>query len=146
MILNIKKLYPDITTPIYGSDFAAGLDIASYEDISVLPRSRVLVSTGISLSWNGENANEYYLRIAPRSGLSVKNNIDIGAGVIDFDYRGEIKICFINNHNDNTYIIKKGDKIAQLILERINRFKSINIVENHDETNRGSNGFGSTGR
>ena len=146
MNLNIKKLSEDILLPSYGSVFAAGLDVSSSDDYVVPPRSRIVVSTGISVSWNGEDSNNYYLRVAPRSGLSVKNNIDIGAGVIDCDYRGEIKICFINNSNEKEYAIKKGDKVAQLILEKINRFINISEVTEHDETERGSNGFGSTGR
>jgi dUTP pyrophosphatase len=100
MNLNIKKLSENIVLPSYGSAFAAGLDVSSSDDYVVLPRSRIVVSTGISVSWNGEDCNNYYLRVAPRSGLSVKNNIDIGAGVIDCDYRGEIKVCFINNDNE----------------------------------------------
>jgi len=146
MNLNIKKFSEDIILPYYGSAFAAGLDVCSSDDYIVPPRSRIVVSTGISVSWNGEDSSNYYLRVAPRSGLSVKNNIDIGAGVIDSDYRGEIKVCFINNDNEKEYIIKKGDKVAQLILEKINRFININEVTEHDETERGTNGFGSTGR
>jgi dUTP pyrophosphatase len=146
MNLNIKKLNENITLPFYGSAFAAGLDVCSSDDYIVAPRSRIVVSTGISISWEGEDCNNYYLRVAPRSGLSVKNNIDIGAGVIDSDYRGEIKVCFINNDNEKEYIIKKGDKVAQLILEKINRFININEVTEHSETERGSDGFGSTGR
>ena len=144
MKLNIKKLHSDITLPKYGSEFAAGLDISSYIDIKVAPRTRQLIPTGISISWEGKKADKYYLRVAPRSGLSVKHSIDIGAGVIDYDYRGEIFICFINNHNENEYSIKKGDKIAQLILTKINTFTEINEVVDHDETKRGSKGFGST--
>lgn len=109
-----------------------------------------MVGTGISVSWKndieGEDPKNYYLRIAPRSGLSVKNNIDIGAGVVDYDYRGEIFVCFINNSLDATYSIKAGDRIAQMILTRIERFNDISIVESHEETNRGENGFGSTGK
>ena len=123
----------------------SGLDLYSSVDFDVLPKTRKLISTGISISWNGDNENEYYMRIAPRSGLSVKNNIDIGAGVVDYDYRGEIFVCFINNDNDKTYSIKKGDRIAQMILERINRFENIYVVDNHTETSRGTGGFGSTG-
>lgn len=145
MNLNIKKLIEDIRLPSYGSVQAAGLDICSSQDYEVLPRTRIIVSTGISMSWSGVDAENYYLRVAPRSGLSVKNNIDIGAGVIDCDYRGEIKICFINNHNHETYVIKKGDKVAQLILEKISRFSTIQEVTEHNETERGSGGFGSTG-
>lgn len=145
MNLNIKKLSEDIVLPSYGSAFAAGLDVCSCDDYVVPRRSRIVVSTGISVSWEGEDSNNYYLRVAPRSGLSVKNNIDIGAGVIDSDYRGEIKVCFINNDNEKEYIIKKGDRVAQLILEKINIFININEVTEHSETERGNNGFGSTG-
>ena len=146
MILNIKKLYEDSEIPKYGSTYAAGMDLFSHDDYEIPPRTRKLVSTGISMSWEGSNAKEYYLRIAARSGLSVKNNIDIGAGVIDYDYRGEIFVCFINNDNEKTYTIKKGDKIAKMILERINTFSEVKIVDTHQETERGEGGFGSTGK
>ena len=142
MKLNVIKLSEKATLPKYGSEYAAGLDITSTTDISVPPRSRVLVPTGISLSWDDPS---YYLRVAPRSGLSVKNNIDIGAGVIDFDYRGEVFVCFINNHNDKEYSIKIGDKIAQLIPTRTEKFSTIGEVTTHSETARGCGGFGSTG-
>ena len=145
MKLNIKKLYNDVTLPKYGSEFAAGLDICSYKDYIVEPGSRILVSTGISISWDGTDSDKFYLRVAPRSGLSVKNSIDIGAGVIDYDYRGEIFVCFINNHKTDSYNIKKGDRIAQLILTRIENFSEINEVLEHSETMRNNNGFGSTG-
>jgi dUTP pyrophosphatase len=144
MKLNIKKVNNNAILPSYGSDFAAGLDLYSSVDMIVPSNSRKLISTGISISWDGEDSKNYYLRIAPRSGLSVKSSIDIGAGVVDYDYRGELFICFINNGNTN-YSIKQGDRIAQAILEKINRFDTICEVDILDETNRGSGGFGSTG-
>lgn len=146
MNINVKKLYEDSQIPKYGSEYAAGMDLYSHDNYEIPSRTRKLVSTGISVSWEGPNANEYYLRIAARSGLSVKNNIDIGAGVVDYDYRGEIFICFINNDNEKTYVIKKGDKVAQMILERINTFSEVKIVDTHKETERGAGGFGSTGK
>jgi len=149
MKLLIKKLNENVHMPIYGSQYAAGMDLMSSVDMEVPPQTRKLVATGISVSWvsgNCENAQNYYLRIAPRSGLSVKNNIDIGAGVVDYDYRGEIFVCFINNSLDKTYSIKSGDRIAQMILTRIERFSDINIVDEHEDTERGSGGFGSTGK
>jgi dUTP pyrophosphatase len=145
MKLNIKLLNDDGKIPVYGSTYAAGIDVYSSVDCDVLPKSRKLISTGISVSWSGEDSDKYYLRIAPRSGLSVKHNIDIGAGVIDYDYRGEIFVCFINSSNEETYSIKKNDKIAQMILTRIEKFDEINIVEGLDETERNDKGFGSTG-
>jgi dUTP pyrophosphatase len=147
MKLLVKKLAENAQLPRYGSDYAAGMDLMSNVDMDVPPQSRRLVGTGISVSWEGdETAKNYYLRIAPRSGLSVKNNIDIGAGVVDYDYRGEIFVCFINNSLDATYSIKAGERIAQMILTRIERFSYVSIVESHEETERGEGGFGSTGK
>ena len=146
MKLNIKKIHDDSLMPQYGSKYAAGLDVFSYIETTIKSRTRQLIPTGITVSWDGKKADKYYLRVAPRSGLSVKNNIDIGAGVIDYDYRGEIFICFINNDNEKEYTVKKGDKIAQLILTKIETFNEIYEVSEHSETERGCNGFGSTGK
>ncbi len=148
MKLLIKKLYPDAIVPTYGSEYAAGLDLCAYGEYIVPANSRKLISTGICIQWVGEtpeeNPLEYYFRIGSRSGLAVKYCIDIGAGVCDSDYRGEIKVCFINNYGVD-YKISHGDRIAQGILERINRFKSIKVVDELGETIRGEGGFGSTG-
>jgi dUTP pyrophosphatase len=144
MNLQVKKLYSDAIIPTYGSEFAAGLDLYAYGEYTVPAKTRKVISTAICIEWFGHDAYNYYMRIAPRSGLSVKNSIDIGAGVIDYDYRGEIKICFINN-SDIDYNIKHGDRIAQGILEKIIRFTSIEDVEELGTTNRGNSGFGSSG-
>jgi dUTP pyrophosphatase len=150
MRLNIKKLHPDAQCPVYGSAAAAGMDLFSTKDIIVPVKTRVLVPTGISVSWESsygldENPEKYYLRIAPRSGLSVKHSIDIGAGVVDSDYRGEIFVCFINNSENKDYPIQKGDKIAQMILTRFEQFSELALVDDHSITERGEGGFGSTG-
>ena len=145
MQLNIKKIYDDANIPKYGSEYAAGLDLYSYADYDILPKTRQLVSTGISLSWEGDEARNYYLRVAPRSGLSVKNNIDVGAGVIDYDYRGEIFVCLINNDNTKTFYVKKNDRIAQLVPTRTCIFSEIREVDVLSDTMRGECGFGSTG-
>jgi len=145
MNLLFKKLNEDSITPSYGSEFAAGLDLYAYGDHHIVAGSRKLIPTGISVEYNGPNSKEYYLRISPRSGLSVKNSIDIGAGVVDWDYRGQIFVCFINN-GDSDYQIKSGDRIAQMILERINRFNLITEIFEHSETIRGNGGIGSTGK
>lgn len=152
MRLNIKKLSENAQVPVYGSAAAAGMDLFSAVDLVVPSQTRTLVSTGISVSWEtqegewDEHPEKYYLRIAPRSGLSVKSNIDIGAGVVDSDYRGEIFVCFINNSLDKEYHIQCGDKIAQMILTRFEQFRDVVLVEEHSETARGSGGFGSTGK
>lgn len=152
MRLNIKKLVENAQVPVYGSTFAAGMDLFSTVDLEVPPQTRKLVSTGISVSWEteegqpNEHPEKYYLRIAPRSGLSIKHNIDIGAGVVDSDYRGEIFVCFINHSLDKPYSIQKGDRIAQMILTRFEQFREIVLVNHHLETDRGAGGFGSTGK
>ncbi len=143
MNLQVKKLDEHANIPTYGSEFSAGLDIYSNTTLIIPPHSRSKVSTGIAICWTGPDEKNYYMRIAPRSGLSVKHSIDIGAGVIDWDYRGEIIVCVINNGNSE-FVINQGDRIAQMILEKINR---VSIVESFElnETARGTGGFGSTG-
>ena len=153
MKLFVKKLYPDTIIPTYGSNGAAGLDLSAYGEHVVPARTRKLIPTGLCVQWindieieeTKEKVEDYYLRIAARSGLSVKHSIDIGAGVVDSDYRGEVKVCFINN-SDSDYQIAHGDRIAQGILERIVRFGSIDVVDELVETTRGEGGFGSTGK
>jgi len=151
MRLNIKKLSEHAQIPTYGSKCAAGMDLYSAVDLTVPPQTRKLVSTGISVSWEtqegqwDEHPDKYYLRIAPRSGLAVKHNIDIGAGVVDSDYRGEIFVCFINSA-DKEYVIQRGDKIAQMILTRFEQCSDIILVDEHSITERGEGGFGSTGK
>ena len=159
MILNVKKLVENAILPAYGSSYAAGIDVCSTTTHSIPPRSRKLVGTGLSISWtsgsgsstsgissgsgSSQNPEDFYIRVAPRSGLAAKQSIDVGAGVIDYDYRGEVFVLLINHHNENTYEVKSGEKIAQLIMERIKR-PSILEVDQHSETERGAGGFGST--
>jgi dUTP pyrophosphatase len=119
------------------------MDVFSAIDESIPPRTRKLVGTGISVSWKGCDAEHYYLRVAPRSGLAAKSSIDVSAGVVDYDYRGEVFVLLVNHHNENQFEVKKGDKIAQLIMEKINR-PIIGTVTEHTETKRGTGGFGST--
>jgi len=90
--LRIKKLDPKAFIPTKGSEHAAGYDLYSIEDTVVKSKDKKLISTGISMSIPVGN----YGRVAPRSGLAVKNFIDVGAGVIDADYRGEVKVLLFN--------------------------------------------------
>ena len=140
MSLGVKKLCYDAIVPTRGSDGAVGYDLYSTED-TVVPfqAGRALVGTGITVVL----PPGVYGRVAPRSGLAVKHCINVGAGVIDPDYTGEIKVVLFN-HGETDFEIKKGDRIAQLVLERCETppIEEINIVE---DTERGSGGFGSTG-
>ena len=143
MDLKVKRLVENAKLPEYGSEYAAGLDLftSNNETIVVQPLSRAVIPTGISLEWSDP---DYYVRIAPRSGLSVKNSIDIGAGVIDWDYRGEIKIVVINNHKDNEFEVLPNMKIAQMVPTKTEKMNVTDCSE-LEETSRGSSGFGSTG-
>jgi dUTP pyrophosphatase len=141
MPLGVKKLTYDAILPTRGSDGSVGYDLYSVVDTVVPSQAgNTIVGTGIALCI----PLDCYGRIAPRSGLAAKHCIQVGAGVIDPDYTGEIKVVLFN-HGTEDFEIKKGDRIAQLILERCETpiIKEIGLL---DETLRGSDGFGSTGK
>lgn len=102
-------------------------------------RGKAVVKTDIQV----ELPEGCYGRVAPRSGLAVKNFIDVGAGVIDEDYRGNVGVVLFN-HSDVDFPVAKGDRIAQLICERI-FYPTIEEVDDLSDTKRGAGGFGSTG-
>lgn len=140
--LLVKRLDPYATIPTYGSKGAIGLDLYAYNPVwkvFIDPGQRMLVKTGISIAV----PEGYYGRVAPRSGLALKAGIDVLAGVIDSDYRGEVGVVLIN-HSNFIFEIKNGDRIAQLILERADRLAPIETNALPD-TERGSDGYGSTG-
>ena len=139
MQLNVKKLVPEAKLPTKGSLHAAGYDLYASKGTKVDAKQKILVSTGISM----EIPEGCYGRIAPRSGLAVKNFIDVGAGVIDSDYRGEVKVLLFNFSSDD-FEVKEGDRIAQLIIEYVAPTNITEITE-LNETSRGEGGFGSTG-
>jgi dUTP pyrophosphatase len=141
--LFIKLEVEGAKLPSYGSEYAAGMDICSCEKVIVPSHGRALVSTGFSVSMPENIMNKYYLRIAPRSGLAVKQGITTGAGVIDSDYRGVVKVLLFN-HGDDDFVVNVGDRIAQMIMERIVRPDFVE-VNSHEESMRGVGGFGSTG-
>ncbi|KAI5846971.1 deoxyuridine 5'-triphosphate nucleotidohydrolase [Tricharina praecox] len=137
--LQVKLLTPSGRAPTRGSEFAAGYDVYAARDTAVPARGKVLVDTDIAIAVPAG----CYGRIAPRSGLASKNFIDTGAGVVDADYRGQVKILLFN-HADTDFEIKAGDRVAQLILERIYT-PDVVVVEELEESVRGAGGFGSTG-
>ena len=138
--INVKKLSENAITPTQGTNFAAGYDLYAAEDALVICGSRKLIKTNISM----EITPGYYGRIAPRSGLAYKNGIDVLAGVIDSDYRGDIGVILYNTDKNIDFEIKKGDRIAQIIFEACYS-ATLNNVENLDNTLRQAGGFGSTG-
>jgi dUTP pyrophosphatase len=139
--INVKKLSENATIPTQGTSFAAGYDLYAAEDAVVVCGTRKLIKTNISMEINPG----YYGRIAPRSGLAYKNGIDILAGVIDSDYRGDIGVILYNTDKNIDFTVKKGDRIAQIIFEACYT-ATLNNVENLDNTLRQAGGFGSTGK
>lgn len=137
--LYVKTLSDDATIPTRGSIEAAGLDLYASQDFTLLPGNRALISTGIAMSFR----KGFYVRIAPRSGLAVKNGIDVLAGVVDSDYRGEVKVALINLSKD-TYVIHKGDRIAQAIMTPVEMCQVVQVYQ-LDDSARGEGGYGSTG-
>ena len=138
-VLSFKKLDPRATLPSRGSSQAAGLDIYSIEDVAIEPKGRALVRTGLAVAI----PEGYYGRVAPRSGLATKQGLHVLAGVIDCDYRGEVR-CLLYNTGDETIHLPASSKICQLIIEKIITPTAVWADEISD-TDRGSGGFGSTG-
>lgn len=149
--VDIYLMHDDVCLPRYGSARAVGLDIcayikrcdSAYNDVTIEPGKRHVFSTGIKMAFCEAG---WYARVAPRSGLAVKHGIDVLAGVIDSDYRGEIMICLIN-HGERPVTIKNGDRIAQIIFENADRANLflVDRAEDLGATARGDGGFGSTG-
>ena len=137
--VNVLKCHEDAQMPKRGSGFSAGSDLHSVLDYYIEPKSRCLISTGLKMQF----PSNVYARIAPRSGLALKNGIDVMAGVIDPDYTGEIKVLLYNT-SDMQFEIKKGDRIAQIIFEQF-KYPNFSEVSEINETDRSSGGFGSTG-
>lgn len=138
--LLIKKLSDKARLPTRGSAFAAGYDLYAARETVVPARGKVLVDTDISIAVPAGT----YGRIAPRSGLAAKHFIDTGAGVIDADYRGQVKVLLFN-HADADFKVEEGERVAQLVIERIYTPEVVEVQE-LEESVRGAGGFGSTGR
>lgn len=143
MQVGIKKLNPAATVPTYGSEFAAGADLYACidGDLSVNPHETVVVPTGIALELPSGYAGLIYARsgLATKKGLAPANKV----GVIDCDYRGEVKVA-LHNHSQIAQTIASGERIAQLV---ITPYLTAKFVEKDElsQTVRGAGGFGSTG-
>ena len=138
--LLVKKLSEDATLPTKGSVQSAGFDLSASKKTTIPPGGRGIVATDLSIACPPGT----YARIAPRSGLAIKKGIDVGAGVVDADYRGPVGVILFNLDNENAFEVQKGDRIAQLILEKIS-MTGLEEVDDLDKTDRGAGGFGSTG-
>jgi len=137
--LRFKQLDERAVLPKRGSALAAGLDVWSIDALEIGPRGRVMARTGFAVAI----PPGFYGRIAPRSGLAAKNGLDVLAGVIDSDYRGEVCVLLYNT-SDEAIKLAAGSKICQLIVEQIITPDAV-WASDLDETARGAGGFGSTG-
>ena len=126
--------------PEYSSAGAAGADLRASEAVTIAPGARAAVPTALRLQIPPGHVGLVW----PRSGLAVRHGIDTLAGVIDSDYRGEVRVVLVN-HGDEPFRIEKGDRVAQLLVQRVER-AAFAAVPSIEETDRGGGGFGSTGR
>lgn len=144
-VLKIKLLSDDVIPPEYATSGSAGMDLCAHlEEITEIhPGETLRVPTGIAIALPDTN---HVALVCARSGLSVKHGINLAnsVGVIDSDYRGEI-IVALYNQSGRTYAIEPGERIAQLLIMPVTQ-PEIEICESLDDTERGSGGFGSTGR
>ena len=152
-----EKLDPDVKIPEYNHDDDAGMDIYSNEQVTIRPKETIAVKTGLKL----EIPKGYEIQVRPRSGISLKTPMRVAnaPGTIDSGYRGEIKVILTNTSciNEETlcylktegniqgkYTIKKGDKIAQIVLNKIDKMHLLE-KDQVNVTERGEKGFGSSG-
>jgi dUTP pyrophosphatase len=140
LTVKIKKIHSDAILPSYAHNGDAGLDLFSNEETEILPQERKLIGTGLSM----EFSEGYVALIWDKSGVAYNNGIKVMGGVIEHTYRGEYKVLLYNTSKEK-YKIKKGQKIAQLLIQPIVTAE-IKEVKELSETKRGEGGFGSTGK
>lgn len=166
--IKIRRIHPDAVIPKYATELAAGFDLVAVEDVIIAPGETALVPTGLAV----EIPPGYEMQVRPRSGISLKTKLRVAnsPGTVDADYRGEVGVIVDNIAREGygatprlrnlegrtefyngqyyekyTYIIRKGDRIAQGLIASVMRAAFAETSEKFTETARGSGGFGSTG-
>jgi dUTP pyrophosphatase len=139
----ITRLDPDLPLPRYAKGGDAGADIVSRIDITLAPGERALVPTGIAIAL----PDGYVALVHPRSGLAIKHGVTMvnAPGTVDAGYRGELQIILINHDKNESVSFKRGDRIAQLVIQKVERAEFVE-VRDLPGSGRGTGGFGSTGR
>ncbi|MDR1011687.1 MAG: dUTP diphosphatase [Opitutaceae bacterium] len=140
MIIQFKKLSPEAKIPTRANPTDAGLDLYSTGDFSIEPGQRCIAKTGLAVAV----PEGHYGRVADRSGNAWKLGVHCLAGVVDEAYRGELGVVLLNT-SQTRVAFKKGDRIAQFIIEKISYPEVVEVSE-LDDTKRGAGGFGSTGK
>jgi len=139
----ITRLDPDLPLPRYAKGGDAGADIVSRIDITLAPGERALVPTGIAIAL----PDGYVALVHPRSGLAIKHGVTMvnAPGTVDAGFRGELQIILINHDTSESVSFKRGDRIAQLVIQKVERAEFVE-VRDLPGSGRGTGGFGSTGR
>ena len=139
----IKRLDPDVPVPAYSHPGDAGADLAAAEEVTLGPGERALVRTGVAIAL----PDGYAAFVHPRSGLAAKHGVTIvnAPGTVDAGYRGEIKVTLLNTDRERPVSFQRGDRIAQLIIQRVER-AVFHEAEELPGSARGDGGFGSTGQ
>ena len=143
MNLPTQHLATALPLPAYENDGDAGADLRSTINVTLAPGERALVPTGIAVAI----PTGYAGFLHPRSGLATRLGLSIinTPGTIDAGYRGEIKVPLVNHDRDETIVVRRGDRIAQLVVQPVTRVV-FDVVDELPESTRGAGGFGSTGR
>ncbi len=138
----VKRLDPDIPLPQRAHHGDAGVDLCTTVDVTIAPGERVLVGTGIAVALPVGTVG----LIHPRSGMAAKFGLSVvnTPGTVDAGYRGEIKVCLINHDQTAPIQLRRGDRIAQLVVQRV-ELVDFAEVDSLDETTRGAGGYGSSG-
>ena len=138
----IKRLDPTVPLPSYAKAGDAGADLATRIDFTINPGERMLVPTGISIAL----PNGYVALVHPRSGLAIKHGISMvnTPGTVDAGYRGELQVILINHDLTQPVSFKKGDRIAQLVIQKVERADFVEVSD-LPGSDRAAGGFGSTG-
>lgn len=140
--ISVAKLSETAVIPTRGSAYSAGWDLYASEECVIPAQGKAIIKTDIAIAI----PFGYYGRVAPRSGMAWKNHTDIGAGVIDSDYRGSIGVVMFN-HGAKDLKVERDNRVAQLIIEKISTDMLVEVpFEELETTSRGASGYGSTGQ
>ncbi|WP_441327504.1 dUTP diphosphatase [Kocuria sp.] len=143
LAVRVQRLDPDLPLPEFARPGDAGMDLRSREDVTIAPGQRALIATGIAIAvpagWGGF--------VNPRSGLAANYGITVlnAPGTVDSGYRGEVKVTLLNTDSQRSFEVHRGDRIAQLVLQRVGVVDVVEVDE-LDTTARGDRGFGSSGQ
>ena len=141
--LPVRRLHPDLPLPAYAHPGDAGADLCAAEDVVLPPGGRATVGTGLAVAVPDGHA----AFVHPRSGLAARHGITVvnAPGTVDAGYRGEVRVVLLNTDRHEPFTVRRGDRIAQLIVQPVTRVR-FHDVEELPPSPRGEGGFGSTGR